>query len=154
LHDHARSVYRARLDLGVAREQARKDLPLSTYTEAYWKIDLHNLLHFLSLRLDPHAQQEIRSYANVIGYEVTSRWCPLVWEAFLEYQLNGLQLSQIELRVIQAINRGQTTDTIDIVKSAGLLIEEDGEVKPSRERSEMERKLELLGLPVPWRADK
>ena len=52
----ARAVYEERLKLGVAREQARKDLPLSTYTEAYWKIDLHNLLHFLLLRLDAHAR--------------------------------------------------------------------------------------------------
>jgi thymidylate synthase (FAD) len=153
LHEHARAMYQKRLDLGVAREQARKDLPLSTYTEAYWKIDLHNLLHFLSLRLDPHAQQEIRSYASVIGHEVVSRWCPLAWEAFLEYQLNGVVLSQTESRVIQAINRGQTADAIEIVKSAGLLIEEDGEFKASRERAELEKKLELLGLSVPWRVD-
>src|SRR5512142_2446038 len=58
LQQHARSVYEARIAAGVAREQARKDLPLSTYTEAYWKIDLHNLLHFLGLRMDIHAQQE------------------------------------------------------------------------------------------------
>ena len=60
LQREARRVYRDRLDKKVAREQARKDLPLSTYTEAYWKIDLHNLLHFLSLRMDSHAQKEIR----------------------------------------------------------------------------------------------
>lgn len=62
LHNHAKHVYEKRLSAGVAREQARKDLPLSTYTEAFWKIDLHNLLHFLSLRMDDHAQLEIRSY--------------------------------------------------------------------------------------------
>ena len=60
----AAACYQERLDRGVAREQARKDLPLSTYTEAYWKIDLHNLLHFLALRMDAHAQQEIRDYAT------------------------------------------------------------------------------------------
>ena len=54
-------VYQERIERGVAREQARKDLPLSTYTEAYWKIDLHNLLHFLALRMDAHAQKEIRA---------------------------------------------------------------------------------------------
>src|SRR6201998_1831176 len=63
----ARETYEKRLAVGVAREQARKDLPLSTYTEAYWKIDLHNLLYFLNLRMDDRAQQEIRAYANVIG---------------------------------------------------------------------------------------
>ena len=87
LQAHARRVYKKRLEMGVAREQARKDLPLSTYTEAYWKIDLHNLLHFLSLRLDEHAQVEIRSYAKVIGYDIVSKWCPVAWEAFLDYRL-------------------------------------------------------------------
>ncbi len=65
LQRQARDVYQARIDAGVAREQARKDLPLSTYTEAYWKIDLHNLLHFLDLRMDLHAQQEIRAYWRI-----------------------------------------------------------------------------------------
>ena len=60
--DSARKLYEQRIEQGVAREQARKDLPLATYTEAYWKIDLHNLLHFLALRMDPHAQLEIRDY--------------------------------------------------------------------------------------------
>ncbi|HUG19282.1 MAG TPA: FAD-dependent thymidylate synthase, partial [Planctomycetaceae bacterium] len=66
----ARKLYQDRIDSGVAREQARKDLPLCTYTEAYWKIDLHNLLHFLSLRMDSHAQQEIRDYATSIGENI------------------------------------------------------------------------------------
>ncbi len=63
----ARRLYEDRIAAGVAREQARKDLPLSTYTEAYWKVDLHNLLHFLALRMDSHAQEEIRAYATAIG---------------------------------------------------------------------------------------
>ena len=87
LHHHARKVYMARLEAGVAREQARKDLPLSTYTEAYWKIDLHNLLHFLKLRMDHHAQREIRSYANMIGYQIVARWCPITWDAFRTFVL-------------------------------------------------------------------
>ncbi len=66
LHKNIREVYEERINNGVAREQARKDLPLSTYTEAYWKIDLHNLFHFLALRMDSHAQYEIRSYANIM----------------------------------------------------------------------------------------
>jgi len=84
LHRLSRETYESRLKKGVAREQARKDLPLSTYTEAYWKIDLHNLFHFLRLRMDDHAQLEIRSYANIIGNEIVSRWCPIAWEAFVE----------------------------------------------------------------------
>src|SRR5262249_31481210 len=82
LHKLSRKVYEERLSLGVAREQARKDLPLSTYTEAYWKIDLHNLFHFLSLRMDAHAQDEIRAYADIIGRQIVSRWCPDAWSAF------------------------------------------------------------------------
>ena len=83
----AREVYQQRLDAGVAREQARKDLPLCTYTEAYWKIDLHNLLHFLKLRMDSHAQWEIRQYATVIGRQIVARWVPVVWESFRELRL-------------------------------------------------------------------
>lgn len=98
LQRHCREVYQARLDLGVAREQARKDLPLSTYTEAYWKVDLHNLLHFLSLRMDEHAQQEIREYASLIGREIVQKWCPIAWEAFLDYRVGGAFLSRFEKR--------------------------------------------------------
>ncbi len=94
LQQHAREVYRKRLDLGVAREQARKDLPLSTYTEAYWKIDLHNLLHFLNLRMDVQAQWEIRQYAETIGREIVRPMFPLVWEAFEDYLLSAVTLSR------------------------------------------------------------
>lgn len=73
LHEKSREIYNKRVEQGVAREQARKDLPLSTYTEAYWKIDLHNLLHFLELRMEKNAQLEIREYANVIGNEIVKR---------------------------------------------------------------------------------
>jgi thymidylate synthase (FAD) len=100
-HAHAAHVYQERIDYGVAREQARKDLPLSTYTEAYWKIDLHNLLHFLGLRMDAHAQLEIRSYANVIGNEIVARWVPMVWEAFQDYRLGGVFVSRAELAIIR-----------------------------------------------------
>jgi thymidylate synthase (FAD) len=100
LQQHARQVYQRRLDLGVAREQARKDLPLSTYTEAYWKIDLHNLLHFLALRMDPRAQWEIGQYAQTIGQEIIRPLFPLVWEAFVDYRLEAVQLSRLEREVI------------------------------------------------------
>jgi thymidylate synthase (FAD) len=75
LQEKARAVYEVRIAAGVAREQARKDLPLSTYTEAYWKIDLHNLLHFLHLRMDEHAQREIRAYAIIIGGKSSRNGC-------------------------------------------------------------------------------
>ena len=91
LHRLSREVYQERIDAGVAREQARKDLPLSTYTEAYWKIDLHNLLHFLGLRMDSHAQYEIRSYAAIIGRSIVAKWVPSAWSAFVRYRLGEAQ---------------------------------------------------------------
>jgi thymidylate synthase (FAD) len=100
LQRHAREVYGRRLELGIAREQARKDLPLSTYTEAYWKIDLHNLLHFLELRMDALAQQEIRQYAEAIGREIVQPLFPLVWEAFEDYRLHAIDLSRLEQELI------------------------------------------------------
>jgi thymidylate synthase (FAD) len=100
LHEQARQVYQRRLDLGVAREQARKDLPLATYTEAYWKVDLHNLLHFLHLRMDSHAQWEIRQYAQTIGQEIVRPLFPLVWEAFADYRLDAVQLSRLDREVV------------------------------------------------------
>src|SRR5258705_13395891 len=103
LHELSRTVYTERLDAQVAREQARKDLPLSTYTEAYWKIDLHNLLHFLSLRMNEHAQHEIKYYADVIGNEIVRRWCPITWAAFKDYRLNAMSLSAREIAIAQYI---------------------------------------------------
>ncbi|MGQ9564833.1 MAG: FAD-dependent thymidylate synthase, partial [Thermogutta sp.] len=106
LQEHARQVYKRRLGLGVAREQARKDLPLSTYTEAYWKIDLHNLLHFLELRMDKHAQWEIAEYARVIGREIVAPLFPLTWEAFLDYRIEGLTLTRLDCEVISRLVSG------------------------------------------------
>jgi len=103
LQKHARRVYEHRLELGVAREQARKDLPLATYTEAYWKVDLHNLLHFLHLRMAPHAQWEIRQYAQAIGQEIVRPLFPLVWEAFADYRLEAVQLSRLDREVIERL---------------------------------------------------
>lgn len=77
------SVYSTAIELGVARELARIMLPVATYTEWYWKIDLHNLLHFLRLRMDEHAQWEIRQYAYAIA-SIVSAWVPWTWEVFNE----------------------------------------------------------------------
>jgi thymidylate synthase (FAD) len=99
----ARDMYEKRLAAGVAREQARKDLPLSTYTEAYWKIDLHNLLHFLELRMDDRAQWEIRQYAQVIGQEIVGPLLPLVWEAFVDYRLEAMELSRLDQEVTRRL---------------------------------------------------
>lgn len=102
LHTFSRDVYMERLKFGVAREQARKDLPLSTYTEAYWKCDLRNLLGFLALRMDTHAQWEIRQYANAIA-QIVKVWVPVVWEAFEDYTLNATKLSAMEMRGLGVI---------------------------------------------------
>lgn len=104
-HRTARDLYEARLQAGVAREQARKDLPLSTYTEAYWKIDLHNLLHFTSLRYHKDAQQEIAEYATVIA-GIIKKWVPITWEAFEDFRLNALTLSALEVEVIRQLVGG------------------------------------------------
>jgi thymidylate synthase (FAD) len=145
----AREIYEERIAAGVAREQARKDLPLSTYTEAYWKCDLHNLLHFLSLRMDSHAQEEIRAYATVIGTEIVARWCPIAWEAFVDSRLNGMTLTGTELDLIKNIIGGEQSEAIRLAKLAGFL-KEDGTVKRSRGRDEFEGKLLQLGIKLPW----
>jgi thymidylate synthase (FAD) len=150
LQARAREVYERRLEQGVAREQARKDLPLSTYTEAYWKIDLHNLLHFLALRLDPHAQAEIRAYSQTIGDEIVRRWCPIAWEAFEDYRLNALRLTRIEKEVIRCLCRHDAAGALRIAEASGLLSRGAEGLKRNRERQELERKLDDLGLRPPW----
>ncbi|HUF12382.1 MAG TPA: FAD-dependent thymidylate synthase [Longimicrobiales bacterium] len=86
----------------VAREIARIDLPLSTYTQWYWKIDLHNLFHFLSLRVDPHAQWEIRAFAEAMA-GIAKRVAPLSYEAWIDYELAGAHLSRAELEALRAL---------------------------------------------------
>lgn len=146
----ARGVYEERLKAGVAREQARKDLPLSTYTEAYWKIDLHNLFRFLRLRMDAHAQEEIRRYAITIGHEIVALWCPLAWEAFLDYQMHALQLSRIETHIVSLLGQGLDDEAVVQLERNGLLTRTETGFARSRERDELESKLRSLGLPIPW----
>lgn len=150
LQQLAYEVYQERLEAGVAREQARKDLPLSTYTEAYWKIDLHNLLHFLALRMDKHAQAEIRAYATIIGQEIVSKWCPLTWEAFQDYRVHAMSLSRLEGHIIQLLANGKAEEAKAAAEKFGILTYGTEGYKRNRERSELEAKLERLHLPVPW----
>lgn len=86
---------------GLARELARIVLPLSTYTEFYWKIDLHNLLHFLRLRTDPHAQKEIRAFAEEIA-GIVGLWVPATYGAWLDYAVDGMNLSAVEVALLSA----------------------------------------------------
>ena len=88
----------------VARELARIDLPLSTYTQWYWKIDLHNLMHFLTLRVDEHAQWETREYAKVMA-GMMQAVAPLAYEAWIDYNLCGQHFSREEMKVIREITK-------------------------------------------------
>jgi thymidylate synthase (FAD) len=94
---------------GLARELARINLSLGFYTQWYWKTDLHNLMHFLSLRADPHAQYEIRAYAEVM-LATMAHWVPLAHAAFLEYRLNAALISESGLAVIRRMLAGETVD--------------------------------------------
>ncbi len=91
---------------GLARELARMNLPLNIYTQWYWKIDLHNLLHFVSLRADPHAQYEIRAYADVL-LETLKRWVPITTEAFENHVVKGESLSGQGLEVVKRLLAGE-----------------------------------------------
>ena len=146
----ARDVYRERVEHGVAREQARKDLPLSTYTEAYWKVDLHNLLHFLELRMEEHAQLEIREYAATIGDEIVKRWLPLAWQAFEDYGLARLDLTRLDQQALALIAAGDMEGARAFAEGQHWLFERDGQTRKARELIELEEKLERLGLANPW----
>lgn len=93
-------------EFGLARELARMNLPVNWYTQWYWKIDLHNLLHFLSLRMDAHAQYEIRVFADAIG-SLVADWVPLVWEAFQDYRLGGTFISKQEIEILRLTLQGK-----------------------------------------------
>jgi thymidylate synthase (FAD) len=95
--------------LGLARELARMNLTLNVYTQWYWKCDLYNLLHFLSLRADAHAQYEIRVYADAM-LETVKRWVPLVHAAFLQYGMEGAHLSAVGLDVVRRLLAGEKLD--------------------------------------------
>ena len=97
---------------GLARELARMNLTLNYYTQWYWKADLHNLLHFLSLRADPHAQYEIRVYADAM-LDVVRRWVPAVYDAFTEYRMGGAHLSRTGLGVVQRLLAGENVTQED-----------------------------------------
>lgn len=117
---------------GVARELARIGLPLSLYTQWYWKIDLHNLLHFLRLRMDEHAQRETRVYANAMA-RIAKDAVPWTWEAFEEYQLGARTFSRSELEVLGQLLRGEKVSLPEGLRKGGR-------------RREFEAKLAGLGL--------
>ena len=133
----AEAAEELRVKGGIARELARIVLPLTTYTQWYWKIDLHNLLHFLFLRLDEHAQWEIRQYALVMA-EMVKAVCPIAWEAFVDYRQKAIRLSLPEVEALHGLleqfHRGQVPSL-------------DGHVRlSSREVGDLRYKLAALGL--------
>ena len=114
---------------GVARELARMNLTLNTYTQWYWKIDLNNLLHFLALRADAHAQYEIRVYADIM-LDIVKKWVPITYEAFEDYRIGGTELSGKEINLLKKLLKGEKAS-----------FEDEGISK--REWAEMQRKFDL-----------
>ena len=91
---------------GLSRELARINLPVSVYTQWYWKTDLHNLFHFVSLRGNPHSQFEIRAYAEIIA-EILADWVPIAWQAFSDYRINGFELSARGVECVKRMIKGE-----------------------------------------------
>jgi thymidylate synthase (FAD) len=127
---------------GIAREQARQNIVISTYTEYYWKIDVHNLFHFLKLRMDSHAQWEIQQYAHTIA-GIVQKWLPLSWQAFEEYVLNAITLTMRDQTVMRHLLCGRVDLALEVAKSYGW-------GKSSRERKEFCKKMAAIGGPNPW----
>jgi thymidylate synthase (FAD) len=98
--------YKDMLKNNIAKELARINLPLSLYTEWYWQIDLHNLLHFLKLRMHPHAQKEIRDYAVVMA-QMVKKVCPIAFEAFDDHAVGSVEISRGEMIALRAILKGK-----------------------------------------------
>ena len=111
---------------GLARELARMNLTLNSYTQWYWKTDLLNLLNFLSLRADSHAQYEIREYANVMMNSI-KKWVPITYDAFIDYRVGGMELSAKGKIVIQKMIKGEKCD----ISSSGLSKREWNELMES-----------------------
>jgi thymidylate synthase (FAD) len=141
-HLRCGEFYDMLMEFGIAREQARQNIVISTYTEYYWKVDIHNCLHFLKLRMDSHAQYEIRQYANAIA-EIIKQWLPLTWAAFNDYVLKAVTLSTRDPAVMRFMLSGNVQKAIETAKSFGWS-------KSSRERKEFVRKMAAIGAPNPW----
>ena len=105
-YDHYEEMISQDGQQGLARELARMNLPANIYTQWYWKTDLHNLLHFLRLRADSHAQYEIRVYADAIG-AIVADWVPAAWRAFEDYRMGGATLSANALACLRRMLRGE-----------------------------------------------
>jgi len=137
-YDKSVTEYQKMLNLDISKEISRIVLPLATYTEWYWKIDLHNLFHFLKLRLAPNAQQEIREYAQKIAIIVKDLF-PISWEAFEDYMLNSVNFSANELECLSKILNNECSckkkDKQDPLEGAKLT---------AREKKEFQHKIKII----------
>jgi len=133
ISEQALQKYQEMNEAGVARELARMFLPVNFYTRWYWKINLHNLFHFLRLRLDQRAQHEIRVYAQKMA-EITKKVAPVAYEAFEDYKLKSLHLSKLEIEALDLVLEGMEAE--EACDKAGF--------KKGRERNEFKEKLEVL----------
>jgi thymidylate synthase (FAD) len=124
-YDHYEAMLSQDGQQGLARELARMNLPANIYTQWYWKVDLHNLFHFLRLRADPHAQYEIRVYAEAIAACVRD-WVPLAYAAFEDYRMGGVTLSAKAIAVLQRRLKGETVTQEDSGMSKGEWREFEG----------------------------
>lgn len=140
--ENAVNTYDEFIEKGMAPEIARAHLPLGTFTRKRWQCDLHNLLHFLGLRVDPHAQKEIRDYANAVA-EFTKELFPITFKAFEDYRLNSVTFSAQEVEILRELI--QTSDLVNLVNFENFQ-NLPGERLGKTEIIEFKSKLEKLGL--------
>lgn len=139
--DIAFENYHECLSDGMSREDARLQLPLGTYTEKVWWCNLRGLLHFLALRMDSHAQWQIREYATIIGEQIVKPLFPLTWQAFLDYRFNAMQLTALDIGVIQKMG-GEKENRAGFMQACP----QQWQGERCRERDECWEKLLKLGI--------
>lgn len=136
--------YQKLIDRGLARELARINLPVSTYTEWYWNIDLHNLFHFLGLRMDLHAQKEIRDYANILA-GMAQKVAPYAYEAFEDYKKNAITFSVQDLEMLSGILKPEfKSDDLKNYERTKFLKTGEGVAKLTGEGKELQKKLQAI----------
>lgn len=149
----AMTNYKRALEMGIGKEQARINLPVSTFTYWVWKVDLHNLLRTLSLRMHGHAQKEIRDYGQAF-YDLIKPLSPWAVEAFDDYDMRrgATLLTRLDCEIISLAQNGPTDElAINQAREWGWFEkDDDGKLKPVRERQECEAKLRKLLIPIPW----
>jgi len=131
-NENSYQIYEQSLDDGLSRELARITLPVSNYTEVYWKCDLNNFFKMLQLRMDPHAQQEIVELANLM-YLLAKEKFPICFEAFDDYVLDGCHFSRMEMKLLRSMLREESTEQMSGIE-AGLSAREVDEFKAKLKR--------------------